>query len=145
MCTDYYFQKQTQKNGHEQLMSLWSNSVFCYGKENGYPFQPGSHRRKSDGTHLRDDKTSCFSAFLVRQTLLISSQNKNGRNYGEFGQKKVASWARSKKTRKLTFPGSLIVLFFSLDPWGRVGQLQYKAVGVRCISPGLCRAERTAG
>ena len=98
MCADYSFQKQTQKDGQEQLMSLWSDSVFCYGRENGYAFQPGSQRRKSNGTHLRDDQTSFCSAFLLRQALLVSSQNKNGTSYGDFGQGiKVASWTRNNQ------------------------------------------------
>lgn len=88
VCADSWFQKQTQKDAWEQLMSHWSDSVFGYGRENGYPFQPGSQRRKSNGTYLRDDQTSCCSAFLL----------KNGTNYGDFGQGiKVSSWTKNNQ------------------------------------------------
>lgn len=97
-CADHSLQKQTWKEGQEQLMSLWSDSVFWYGTENGYPIQPGSQRRKSNGTHIRDDQTSCCSAFLLRQALLVCSQNKNEMNYGVFGQgMRVASWTRNNQ------------------------------------------------
>lgn len=91
MCADHSLQKQTWKEGQEQLMSLWSDSLFWYGTENGYPVQPGSQRRKSNGTHIRGDQTSCCSAFLLRQEdfLLVCSQNKN--------EMRVASWTRNNQ------------------------------------------------